>query len=241
MASISEFTFGQRYTKAQGMLEYVKQLPTYKPTSTGLSIGELEPFIKSADESNTAVNNTKNTLSDIRKERYELYYGTTGLVKRSARIRDYIASHADAGKKDRDFQKLQKLTQKMGSKKPPKKTAPSADPSTTEEKKKVSQSELSFGSLLAVGKEILEVIKGIASYAPSTETLQVNKFDDYLKTIDTKNSAVAAAYERYDDSVEQRWSIYDELSKRITKIISYITSEYGKDSQQYKDSLKYKV
>ena len=105
--------------------------------------------------------------------------------------------------------------------------------------KTISTIEVSFGSLLGVGKDLLEVIKTVPGYAPSNTNLSVADYTTYLTGIDAKNSAVAEKYEQYDDSVEERSDKYAELKDRITKIKLAIAAQYGKDSNQYKDVVKY--
>ena len=45
--------------------------------------------------------------------------------------------------------------------------------------------------------------------------------------------------EEYDNAVEARLSLYDELDDRIRKIRLALAAQYGKTSDEYKDSLKF--
>jgi hypothetical protein len=159
---------------------------------------------------------------------------TTGLITRCAQIRDYIASFHTQGKKALDFKKVQKIVMLMRgirlSKKPP---------AVEGGKKSVSTSERSYGSMLQAGKDVLEVIKTVAGYAPSNTAITVANFTTLLSTIDAKNSSVAEKQETYDNKVESRASLYSDLGERITKIKAALASQYGKQSNEYKDSVKY--
>ena len=105
--------------------------------------------------------------------------------------------------------------------------------------KTVSTYELSFGSLLGNGRELLEVIKTVPGYLPSNSKLTVAEFTTFLNSVDAKNTLVAQKYEAYDDSVEARATLYNDLQDRITKIKLAVAAQFGKDSNEYKDILKY--
>jgi len=102
-----------------------------------------------------------------------------------------------------------------------------------------STSEQSFGSMLRVGKDVLEVIKTVAGYAPANTNLTVANFTTYLAGMDTKNSSVAAKQEQYDDAVEARVDLYNQLDKKVSKIKLAIAAQYGKTSNEYIDVVKY--
>ena len=57
--------------------------------------------------------------------------------------------------------------------------------------------------------------------------------------MDVKNSLVAEKMEEYDNAVEARLSLYDELDDRVRKILLALAAQYGKTSDEYKDSLKF--
>ena len=235
MVSTSERTFGQRYTKGRDLVEYLKLVTTYAPTETAIQPANLTTLLNSIDAANSEVGAAKSTLQTERDERIIMFKNsTTGLITRCAQIRDYIASFHTQGKKALDFKKVQKIVMLMRgirlSKKPP---------VTEGGKKSVSTSERSYGSMLQAGKDVLEVIKTIAGYAPSNTEITVANFTTMLAAIDAKNSSVAAMQETYDNKVETRASLYNDLSGRITKVKAALASQYGKQSNEYKDSVKY--
>ena len=90
--------------------------------------------------------------------RIDLFKGTDGLINRTAQIKDYIGATSTAGKKSLDYQKVQKVIKRMRGIRLTKK--PVVPPMGTE--KTISTSEQSYGSMLAEGREVLEVIKTIA-------------------------------------------------------------------------------
>ena len=60
-----------------------------------------------------------------------------------------------------------------------------------------------------------------------------------VNSVDVKNSLVAEKMEEYDNAVEARLSLYDELDDRVRKIWLALAAQYGKTSDEYKDSLKF--
>jgi hypothetical protein len=233
MPSISEKSFGQRYTKGRELVEYLRTLPSYSPGNPDLEPPALATLLNDVDAANNDAASKLSVLSTEREARYNLYKAENGLIKRCSQIRDYVASiHAD-GKKSLDYKKLQRAVQNLRgiriSKKPP-----AGSPVKTS-----STSEVSFGSMLKVGKDVLEVIKLVPAYAPSNSNLTVANFTTFISLVDSKNSLVAEKLESYDNSVEARLNLYNELDYRVTKLKLALAAQFGKTSNEYKDSLRY--
>lgn len=237
MATISEKSFGQRYTKGRELVEYLKLLPTYAPGNTLLETTSLGTLLDNALTANSNVSSKLSTLQTERDARLVMYESQTGLINKCGQIRDYIASIEEKGKKSVDFKKVQSAVKKMrGKRLTPKPKPPEAGATAP---KISSTSEVSFGSVLSTAFEILEVIKGNVLYAPSNTALTVANFTTLLNTIDAKNKLIAQRREEYDDAVEGRMSLYVDLQNRVTKVKLALASQYGKTSNEYKDSVKY--
>ena len=237
MASISEKSFGQRYTKGRELVEYLKLLPTYAPGNTDLEATSLTTLLDNILTANSNVASKISSLQTERDARLAMYTSQTGLINKCGQIRDYIASIEAKGKKSVDYKKVQSAVKKMrGKRLTPKPKPPEAGATGP---KKVSTSEVSFGSVLSTAFEILEVIKGNALYAPSNTALTVANFTTLLTTIDTKNKLIGQMREQWDDAVESRMSLYSDLQTRVTKTKLALASQYGKTSNEYKDSVKY--
>ena len=235
MASTSERTFGQRYTKGRDLVEYLKLIPTYAPTDTDLMPTSLTTLLDDINTANSEVASAKSDLQTERDERLVMFKNsTTGLITRCAQIRDYISSFLPQGKKALDYKKVQKIVMLMRgirlSKKPP---------VVEGGKKSISTSERSYGSMLLAGKDVLEVIKTVAGYAPSNTAITVANFTTMLAAIDAKNSSVSEMQETYDNKVETRADLYKNLGERVTKVKAALASQYGKQSNEYKDAVKY--
>jgi hypothetical protein len=235
MASTSERTFGQRYTKGRDLVEYLKLVTTYAPTDPAIQPANLTTLLDDINTANSEVGSAISLLQTERDERLVMFKNnTTGLITRCAQIRDYIASYQTQGKKALDFKKVQKIVMLMRGIRLSKK--PAAGDSG---KKSVSTSERSYGSILQAGKDVLEVIKTSAGYAPSNTAITVANFTTLLSTVDAKNSSVAEKQETYDNKIEARGDLYKDLAARVTKVKAALASQYGKQSNEYKDAVKY--
>ena len=233
----SENTFGQRYTKGRELVEYLNTLPTYSPGNVDLEPASLTTLLDNIETANSDVSSKLSVLQNERDARLILFKDSqTGLITRSGQIRDYIASIDPKGKKSVDFKKIQKMVQRMRGMRLSKKPEPPAGGTGP---KTISTSERSYGSMLAVGREALEVIKTIGTYAPSNTALTVANFTTFLDDIDTKNSLVAQRQEEWDNSIEARGALYDDLADRVKKVRLALAAQYGKSSNEYNDSLKY--
>ena len=235
MASTSERTFGQRYTKGRDLVEYLKLVTGYAPTESALLPANLTTLLDGINTANSEVASAISTLQTARDERLTMFKNnTTGLITRCAQIRDYISSFHPQGKKSADFKKVQKIVMIMRgirlTKKPPAGDNP---------QKSLSTSERSYGSMLQAGKDVLEIIKTTTGYAPSNTAITIANFTTLVATLDAKNSEVANKQEVYDNKTEVRANLYMDLAGRVTKIKSALASQFGKQSNEYKDSVKY--
>jgi len=233
----SETTFGQRYTKARALVEYLNTLTTYSPGNPALTAPELTTLLDSVEAANSDVASKLFDLQTERDRRIDLFKNVqTGLLTKSAQIRDYVASVNPKGKNSTDYKKLQKMVQRMRGIRLSKKPEPPAGGGGP---KTISTSERSYGSMLAVGKEVLEVIKLVAGYAPSNTTLTVANFTTFLESIDTKNSLVAQKQEQWDNSLEARGTLYNTLADSVKKVKLALAAQYGKTSPEFADAVKY--
>lgn len=236
MASVSEKSFGQRYTKARDLVEYMEELPGFDPGVAELEAANLSTFLDTVDTANSDVASKLSAVQTVREERYNMFNSTTGIITRCSQIRDYIGSIHTQHKKALDYKKVQKAVQKMRGIRLTKKTATNPEEPG---KKTRSTSERSFGSILQSGKDVLEVVKTVGGYAPSNTNITIANYTTFLASVDTKNQSVAEKHEQYDDAIEARLDLYKQLAERVSKIKLAVAAQYGKDSNEYKDVVKY--
>jgi len=240
MPSVSERTYGQRYTKAVGLVEYLKLIPTYTADNADIAIPAFDTFVGSIQDANENVSTKLSELMNERESRLLLYKGPEGLVKLCGKVRDYVASIDPKGRNSADFKKISKTIMRMRGQRLKKKPDPPAPPvEGSTEPKKVSVSEQSYGSVLEMGVSVVEVVKAKAGYAPSNASLTVASLGAFMDSIYAKNRSVLSKAEVYDNAVDVRLNLYADLKQRVSKIKSSLASQYGKQSNEYKDSVKY--
>ena len=237
MPSTSERTFGQRYTKARELVEYIKSVPGYAPGNPDLEAGALNTFLDTVDSANNLAADLLSGLQTARDARLELFKGSEGLIKRCSQIRDYISSIEPKGKKSVEYKKAQKVVMRMrGIRLSAKPVAPTTGGTAP---KTLSTSEVSFGSMLSGGKEVLQVIKSVTGYAPSNTNITIANFTAFVAQLDSKNTEVAEKVTNWDNAVEARSDLYKTLQEKVSKIKMALAGQFGRQSNEYKDSLSY--
>lgn len=229
-------TYSNRCTKGRELVVYLETLPGYAPGVDDLTAIKLTELLNDIEAANSNVASKRSILQTVRSERVLLVKGEDSLISRSSQVRDYLASILLKGKRAKDYEKAQKIVRKMRGYTHRKKSEGNEDSNTA---KTTSTVEVTFASILGNGRDMLELIKSVPGYAPSNANLTVASFEAHLNTISAKNSLVAQVREQYDDAVENRANLYNELKERITKIKSAIAAQYGKRSNEYKDVVKY--
>ena len=239
---MAEFTFGSRYDNGLSLLTLITDAGvTYAPSNSDLTVASWTADLSGADTANTLVDNTGNGLSTSRSARQTGIKIT--LIAISAQVRDEIGS-MKGGKKTVAFKSVQKTVQKMRGYKIPKIKNPASAGETPEEKKKVSQSELSFGSIVADAKKILSVIDSLAGYAPSNTDLSAVSYTALIADCEAKNKTVAQDLFKNSSAIDARLELYDGeegLGKISQQIVDYIASTFKKSSTLYKDAVKLKI
>lgn len=234
MSKTSEHTFGEKYSKGRGLTEYLQTIPGYAPGNPDLLAINISVLLDSIEIENSTASSRLSILQNVRSERFEMYYGNAGLRMRCSQIRDYLASLPE-GKKSNDFKKVQKIVQQIRGVNYVKKKKQGS----RGEKKIISSSERSFGAILGYCKEVLELIKTIPAYTPGNINLTIANFTLYLAEVELKNSEAAEKFYSLEDARTSRRELYDQLKDRIQKVKSSLASQFGKNSSEYKDIVKY--
>lgn len=234
MSRYSEKTFGERYSKGRGLVEYLKQIPTYSPGNNALLPANLNALLDTINTANSNAAFKLSVLQTARAERKDLYYGDAGLIKRCSQMRDFLASLPE-GKKAGDFKRMQKIVQDIRGAKIVRKKKSGKEG----EAKTKSVSERTFGSIIKQSKDALEIIKSNAAYTPGNPNITVANFTLYLAQVDAKNSEVAEKLNAFDNARYDRSELYIQLKEVVQKIKYALASQYGKNSNDYKDVVKY--
>lgn len=239
---MAEFTFGSRYDNGMSLLTLITDAgASYAPSNSDITVASWTTDLAGADAANTLVDNTGNDLGASRDTRQTVI--KINLIAISAQVRDEIGS-MKGGKKTVAYKTVQKTVQKMRGYKLPKIKNPGSAGETPEEKKKVSQSELSFGSIVADAKKILSIIDSLAGYAPSNTDLSVVSYTARITDSEAKNKAVAKDLFKNSTAIDDRLELYDGengLGKTSQQIVDYIASTFNKSSTLYKEAVKLKI
>ncbi len=239
---MAEFTFGSRYDNGETLLTYITDAGApYNPGNATLSVASWTAQLATTNTANALADSTGSTLSTNRDLRLTVIRDT--LIGISAQVRDEIGSMTGA-KKTPSYKNVQKSVQKMRGYKIPVIKNPASAPTTPAEKKKVSQNETSFGSIVADAKKILAVISGLAGYAPSNSDLKVANYTALIADCELKNKNVAQALIANSNAIDARAKLYDGtngLSNVSQQIVDYIASTFGKSSTIYKQAVKLKI
>lgn len=234
MASRSEATFGQRYEKANQMLILIQSIANYAPTNPDISVNSFKTFIDDINNLNNTIALNQDSLSQARDARNMSYHGANGLKELGGMIRDYISS-LPGGKNTNTFKNIQKEVSKLkGYKKVKTKVGEEGETKT------ISSSEQSFGSLIQSGKNILAIIQNIQGYSPSNPNLTVQGFQAILANIELLNNTVQERIIMVTNGVAARKEMYEGdngLRVRLQMIKAYISSTYGRSSQEYKNAM----
>ncbi|MCS7009411.1 MAG: hypothetical protein NZL93_05690 [Chthoniobacterales bacterium] len=244
--STSEKGLGQLLEKSRQLHEYLLTLTDYNPGQPELEPANYKSFLDQVAAANQAVDASLAELRIARDQRAQLYHSDDGLIKRAARIRDYVAS-LPGGKNSAAYRRIQAICQKM---RPGGLTrlAPEPDPNskiTPEKKKKISQYEVSFGSILARGRELEQILLTLPGYNPPTSDLTPTALDALLDAIELKNAEVAAKLAIANQKISLREKLYSTdptgLRGLNSRIKLAVASQYGKKSPQYTNLTELKV
>jgi hypothetical protein len=149
----SERTYGQRFLKALGIYNLVKDDAAYDPQGNDLiTKAAFKAVVDKLGAANQTVADLEPVYDGAQDKRLALYFGPEGLRKRVSMVRAVIGG-LKVGKSSTAFLTVQRIGQEMVNyQKPAKEVANGTDP-------KRSTAQMSFGSLLLKGQEVLGVMK----------------------------------------------------------------------------------
>jgi hypothetical protein len=241
MASTSEQTFGNRLEHSRHLSKAVALIPAYAPDNSALSTASYATFLNSVEAANDLVAEKAQLLSDARDQRRLAFFGDTatgtgGLATLSGRVRDHVGS-MPGGKNSAHYKQIQRLTQKITNYHPPKKPVSGSPGATSTEKKKVSQSERSYGSLVQFGRDLAAAAAKVPGYTPTAADIKPANLVLAMKALADKNDAVATALAEARDATDSRAAIYDHpetgLKSVFQQVKAAVASQFGRRSSEY--------
>jgi hypothetical protein len=233
MSKQSEKTFGEKYTKGRNLAAYLDLIPSYQPGINDLLPSNINALLDTISTANSNAASKLSMLQTVQAERKDLFHGNAGLIKRCSQVRDCLASLTE-GKKSGDFKRLQKIVQDLRGSKVKRKKAGTDGSSKTK-----STSERSYASMCRQAKDALEIVKSNAAYTPGNVNITIANFTVFQDAVDAKNNEVAEKFVAYNNAIYERKELYLSLNDVVRKVKLALASQYGKQSNEYKDAVKF--
>ncbi len=239
MPSTSEHTFGNRLEHGRTLCVALGKIAGYQPDNQDLKPDTFDTFLETVEDANDFVAGFLQTLSDKRVARRTAFYGDAkqgvgGLGTLAGRVRDNIGS-MPGGKKSPSYKQIQRLTQKINNYHRPRKSVKTGSPDA--QKKEISQSEASYGSLVQAGRDLAAAAAKVPGYNPKNADLAPAALTGVMKTLASHNKAVADALADASKAIDDRSRLYEDpntgLKTRFQQAKAAVASQFGRRSAEY--------
>ena len=241
MANASELTFGNRLEKARQGVQIVKGDPGYKPDNDTIKIDNLTTFLDSVEKANDTVTAKRAALFDARAARRDAYFSKmTGLLVRAAMARDHVGG-LPGGKSTSAYRRFQKLSQKVSNyHAPAKPLGGETGGGSTTQQKRISRSEVSYGSLAQMARDLVTYANDTTGYAPVNANTTAAALGTYAGALEDNNEDVATKLTEAQNAEADRYELYftkdktnPGLVERMRLMKSYVAGEFGRNSELY--------
>ena len=241
MASTSERTFGNRLEHGRALQVALEKITGYAPDNADLTPNKFKETLDGVEAANDLVASTSQILSDARTGRRLAYFGDVkqgvpGLATLAARVRDTVGS-MPGGKNSPSYKQIQRLTQKISNYRPPKKpvTTPPGGPDAN--KKEVSQSEASYGSLVQAGRDLAAAAAKVPGYNPTAADLQPAALTAAMTALANHNKTVTTALVDVRNAIAERADRYEDektgLKSQFQQAKAAVAAQFGRRSPEY--------
>ncbi len=230
MVSSSENSYGAKLRKSQDLLTYISGFSKYEPPREQESVSAMEELIRSIISTNTSEGNQRENYKEAVDSRQAAFSKNTGSVEKLlSPIKGAIESQY--GKKSTEASAVNATIKKMRA---TKLTKAPTDPTKEKQEKKISQSERSYGSMTQFFNDIVNTLTQFPEYNPSSDPLKIASLQETASKLTTLNDKVAQKVQQLTSTRTSRQDLYTELKDRVQRIKSYVKSQYGNNSQEYK-------
>jgi hypothetical protein len=234
----SERTYGQRFLKALGIYNLVKDDAAYDPQGNDLiTKAAFKAVVDKLGAANQTVADLEPVYDGAQDKRLTLYFGPEGLRKRVSMVRAVIGG-LKVGKSSTAFLAVQRIGQEMVNyQKPAKEVANGTDP-------KRSTAQMSFGSLLLKGQEVLGVMKDMkGTYVTNNPLVTVAGFEQFLADLVAQDTVISDALKPLNAAKRERKKLFEgeeSLAVRVAAMKSHVVGEMkeGRKSTLYKEMVK---
>lgn len=237
MALASESGFGARLQNAQTLKTFIESFANFNPPKSEDSVEEFEKLLNQCAEINTNIASFTQSYTLAVKSRSDIFNGNqaSNIKLLLSPISKYV--QAQYGKDSREYSSIATIIGRMRNAKGAKTAANSQD----EVKDSISQSELSFGSLLQNFKDLVASLEQLANFNPANDLIKIKTLKDTIELVGKLNQEVILRTLPISQAREQRKTLFDDLNQRAQRIKSYTSATYGNKSPEYKAISKLKI
>ena len=230
MASTSETSFGAKLRNSQDLITYVSGFTNYNPPREQETVPAMSEFINSLVATNASESSLRENYKQAVDSRMAAFSQSTGSVEKLlSPIKGAIESQY--GKKSTEAATINATIKKMRA---TKLTKSPADPTKATQEKTISQSERSYGSMTQFFNDIVNTLTQFPDYHPSSDPLKIASLQETATQLTTLNNNVAQKTQQLNSTRASRLGLYTELNDRAQRIKSYVKSQYGTLSPEYK-------
>jgi len=247
MTSLSEKTYGSRLLHAQDILSSLQNLPTYSSPNPEQTTANFSAFLALVKESNDSQSAAMQQYLSAVMARSDAFRGEHSIKTLFPKVRAAVLSQY--GKKSQQYAVVSSIINKTRAQStkltPSAVPAPSSDPRTSTAGSDVSvssavpntisQSQLSFGSLLGQFNVLIQTLAQMGDYAPANADLSVASLKAFSQNMDALNNNVAASLQNLQKQRAARNTNYSNLSVRAIQIKANVKSQFGPKSTEYKN------
>lgn len=97
-----------------------------------------------------------------------------------------------------------------------------------------STAQLSYGSMIQIFNDVIAALVSFNGYDPSNEKIKIPALKEKSAAMNNMNNDLAVLVQQVKEKASNRSQLFDELRDRTLRIKSYVKSEYGIKSDQYK-------
>ncbi len=230
MPTNHESSYGARLKNGNDMVSYVEGFQNYDPPREEEKPESLKTLTGSIESLNADVAVNTSLFRTAVKERQDLFKSDSNSV-------DFILSPilkaviAQYGKNTPEYVQVSSIVKKFRSTRLIK---PSTTGDNGETEDHNSRSQRSFGSKTQFFKDLVSTVAQCNGYTTSNPSITLENLNALSSKLNDTNNKVAAAFQKLNDARKQRTAAYNDLSERAQRVKSYVSSQYGFNSKEYK-------
>ena len=232
MSTTSERTYGSRLRNALSIANAIANLPDYNTDVAELQPLNFAAFLATVADANRQRTQAETAYSTAAAARQELVYkGELSILKMLTPIKAGVK--ARYGSKSNEFTKITAAVKTMRANKPIEYTKQDIEDPTQTVTVKVSQSQLSYGSITESFTNLVQNLEDLPNYDSPRDELKLAYLQTQVAALNTLNSNVDTAFMQYKILQATRVTNYNIISDRANSIKAHLLSLYGKKSPKY--------